>query len=118
MPYVKVQLNKLPKGYFMLDTRESGIDYSKEQLEKLPKISDLFINENREIYAELLRDENHNTIYFREWFTNTGSNYNFAIISSSDELKQELKKDVDHGDLAPGRVSKIISDNQSVFIQD
>ena len=35
--------------------------------------------------------------------------YNFAIITSVDELKSELKKDVDHGDLAPGRVNAIVN---------
>lgn len=101
----------------MLDTRGSGIEYTREQLAEFTKIGDLFINDKREIYAELLRDSSGRTIYFREWFTSRGGedSFNFAVINSQDELKIELKKDVDHGDLAPGLVNKILAQSQNVW---
>lgn len=101
----------------MLDTRGSGIEYSKKQLAEFEKVSDLFINDKREIYAELLRDNEGRTVYFREWFTsNSGDdNFNFGIVKSLDELKVELKKDVDHGDLAPGLVNKICTSLQNIW---
>ena len=101
----------------MVDTRGSGIEYSREQIADFEKVSDLFINDKREIYAELLRDDEGHTIYFREWFTSNGGddNFNFAVISTQDELKVELKKDVDHGDLAPGLVNKICAAMQNVW---
>ncbi|MCQ2532242.1 MAG: hypothetical protein MJ093_06015 [Saccharofermentans sp.] len=101
----------------MLDTRGSGIEYTREQLADFEKVSDLFINDKREIYAELLRDGEGRTVYFREWFTSNGGedNFNFGVINSLDELKIELKKDVDHGDLAPGLVNKICTKLQNVW---
>ena len=101
----------------MVDTRGSGIEYSREQIADFEKVGDLFINDKREIYAELLRDDEGRTLYFREWFTSNGSddNFNFAIISTLNELKVELKKDVDHGDLAPGLVNKICTTIQNVW---
>ena len=93
----------------MKDTRGSGIEYSREQISEFEKLADLFTNDKREIYAELLCDSEGRIVYFREWLTSHGAedSYNFCIINSIDELKVELKKDVDHGDLAPGLVGKI-----------
>lgn len=95
----------------MLDLSGSGIEYERQDIEKFTKVLDLFTNDNRFIYAELLRDNEGNLIYFREWFSSNDSNSsNFRIIKSLDELKIELKKDIDHGDLAPGKLSKILDE--------
>lgn len=93
----------------MLDTRGSGQEYSRMELSKLEKISDLYTNDKRCIYAELLRGCDGGIVCFREWLTNHGGgdSYNFCVINSMVELKEELKKDVDHGDLAAGMVDKI-----------
>ena len=93
----------------MIDTRGSGIEYSRSELAKFNKITDLYTNDNRCIYAELLGDNNGNKIYFREWLAShgNGDSYNFAIINSLIELKEELKKDVDHGDLPIAKSNKI-----------
>lgn len=104
----------------MFDTRGLGIEYSRAQLEEFEKVADLFLNENREIYAELRRDSDNRIVYFREWLSNhgIGDSYNFCIINSLDELKVELKKDVDHGDLAPGKVLKICNDTSYIWEND
>lgn len=99
----------------MLDTRGSGIKYTREELSEFKKVADLFFNDHREIYAELLIDKNNQNVYFREWSSKNGDGFNFCIISSMSELKEELKKDVDHGDLAPGRVNKICDDLKDFF---
>lgn len=124
----------------MLDTRGSGKEYSRSQINRLTKLADLYTNDSRGIYAELLCDSSEGDggsgdpdvhcdhggpnglggpdgtggpggqkVYFREWLTShgTGDSCSFAIINSMSELKEELKKDVDHGDLAPGKLSKI-----------
>ena len=101
----------------MLDTRGSGKEYSRSQINRLTKLADLYTNDSRGIYAELLCDSSNDgtggpggqKVYFREWLTShgTGDSCSFAIINSMAELKEELKKDVDHGDLAPGKLSKI-----------
>ena len=102
----------------MLDTRGSGIEYTRDELSEFTKIADLFTNDRRCIYAELLSDTASRKVYFREWLGNDGAagdNCNFAIINSMDELKVELKKDVDHGDLAPGKVNKICDEIREVW---
>lgn len=93
----------------MLDTRGSGTEYSRLQLSEMEKITDLYTNDNRCIYAELLRDPQGNKIYFREWLAShgAGDSCNFCIINSLAELKEELKKDVDHGDLPIAKSNKI-----------
>lgn len=93
----------------MLDTRESGIEFSREQIDGFTKIHDLYTNENRCIYAELLRSEDGLIVYLREWFVShgSGSSFNFCVINSIDELRVELKKDADHGDIAPGKIDRI-----------
>lgn len=95
----------------MLDTGGLGIEYSREQIDEFEKLTDLFFNENREIYAELLLDSSGRKIYFREWL----SGFNFHICDSLDELKIELKKDADHGDLPPGRIKKICDEVSNLF---
>lgn len=92
----------------MVDTKGSGIEFSRGELDSLEKVCDLFTNESRCIYAELRRSP-AGMVYLREWMTSRDVAYNFAIITSVDELKSELKKDVDHGDLAPGRVNAIVN---------
>lgn len=101
----------------MLDTRGSGKEYSRLQLSEMDKIADLYINDNRGIYAELLKDTDGNKVYMREWLTShgMGDSCNFCIIHSAAELKEELKKDADHGDLPPGRISRICEDLQSIW---
>ena len=101
----------------MLDTRGLGIEYSRDELSGFEKLSDLFFNDKHEIYAELLHDNEGRTIYFREWFTANNSEgcFNFCVVNSIDELKIELKKDVDHGDLAPGMVNKILEQLKTIF---
>lgn len=105
----------------MLDTRGSGTEYSRSELSKFNKICDLYTNDNRCIYAELLCDELGNKIYFREWLTSNsiGDSYNFCIINTLNELKEELKKDVDHGDLPIAKSNKIYAElnNSSIFSQ-
>ena len=102
----------------MLDTRGSGQEYSRMELSKLEKISDLYTNDKRCIYAELLRSSDGRKVYFREWETSHGSgnSYNFCIINSAIELKEELKKDVDHGDIAPGMIDKICKEVEAVWL--
>ena len=101
----------------MLDTKGLGIEYSRDQLAEFAKIADIFFNDKREIYAELLCDADGRKVYFREWFTARGGEdaFNFCVINSANELKIELKKDVDHGDLAPGMVNKICEQLQNVW---
>lgn len=95
----------------MLDARGSGIEYTREQLAGFTKIADLYTNDNRCIYAELLCADDGKKVYLREWLAShgAGDSYNFSIVNSIDELKEELKKDVDHGDLAPGKIGGILN---------
>lgn len=93
----------------MRDTRGSGLEYTRDQIAAFTKIADLYINDKRCIYAELLRDADGRSIYLREWLASSGSgdSWNFCIVNSVDELRIELKKDADHGDLHPGLINKI-----------
>lgn len=93
----------------MLDTRGSGLEYTRDQIADFNKIADLYTNDKRCIYAELLCDNDGRKVYLREWLSShgMGDSWNFCIISTVDELRQELKKDADHGDLAPGIINKI-----------
>jgi len=104
----------------MLDARGLGIEYSAEELSKCKKVADLFTNDNRLIYAELLCDELGRKIYLREWLTGSDpdNSFNFCIINSIEELKSELKKDADHGDLPHGRINKICEDIKSTGVFD
>ena len=104
----------------MLDTRGSGIEYTREQLSEFNKIADLFTNDNRFIYAELLVDNKGRKIILREWFSsnNSDNSFNFCVINSIDELKVELKKDADHGDLPHGRINKICEENRHLFNEE
>lgn len=102
----------------MLDTRGSGKEYSRRQIDELTKLADIYINDNRGIYAELLFDVSKGSkLYFREWLTSHGSgdSCSIAIIDSASDFREELKKDVDHGDLAPGKVNRICEETKNLF---
>lgn len=113
----------------MLDTRGSGKEYSRSQINRLTKLADLYTNDNRGIYAELLCDSSNDgtsgsgssgcpKVYFREWLTShgMGDSCSFAIVNSLSDLKEELKKDVDHGDLAPGKLNRICDEMMKFFV--
>lgn len=111
--YMLVFINNKKKGlWLMLDTRGLGIDYTRKQLSEFKKIRDIFFNDSRYIYAELLIDDEARKVYFREWLAsnNPDASYNFCIINSLQELKEELNKDVSHGDLSPIKAREIYND--------
>ncbi len=99
----------------MLDTRGSGKEYTRQELSSFTKVADLYTNDNRCIYAELLSDGSGHKIYIREWLASRGDSWSFCIVNSLDELKVELKKDSDHGDLPPGKINGICESVRGVF---
>ena len=59
--------------------------------------------------------------FSKEIFRNCRNNHRkrefrgFNKTNSIDELKVELKKDVDHGDLAPGKVNRICDELEEII---
>lgn len=93
----------------MLDTRGSGTKYSREQISGFIKVRDIFTNDRRCIYAELLCTKDGQKVYFREWLSSndSGDSCSFCLVNSISEFKEEIEKDVKHGDVAPGKAIKI-----------
>lgn len=77
-------------------------------MDKFEKIANLFINNIKQIDAELLLSDDDHKIYMCEWYpAHSGYAWDYAIVDTLEELEAKLQEEVNEEAISPDQMRDI-----------